>query len=154
MHHFRTRWLVAVGSAAMLLASTSGAFAGQSHTWQSTGLSVSPFVHHAVGDIEEQTDPVDETTEEPADAPDATDATDSSAHGACVSAVAKSDAVGGAHNNHGGAVSEAARVTCWQPAVPPVVTDGTGDPGTTGTTAMTTFRTHGSGHGAARHNGK
>jgi hypothetical protein len=34
-------------------------------------------------------------------------------HGACVSAVARSDAVGGWQNNHGGAVSEAARYTCW-----------------------------------------
>ena len=33
-------------------------------------------------------------------------------HGSCVAAVAKSDAVGGKNNNHGGAVSEAARNTC------------------------------------------
>ena len=34
-------------------------------------------------------------------------------HGACVSAVAGSDAVGGPSNNHGWAVSLAARFTCW-----------------------------------------
>ena len=38
-----------------------------------------------------------------------------SAHGECVSEVAQDpDAVGGARENHGGAVSEAARETCWE----------------------------------------
>ncbi|MEO6579101.1 MAG: hypothetical protein ABIO99_09430 [Candidatus Limnocylindria bacterium] len=60
--------------------------------------------------------------EKPADAADAADAADEAdeaestsdgTHGACVSEVAHDkDAVGGKNDNHGGAVSEAARTTC------------------------------------------
>ena len=45
----------------------------------------------------------DEETEEPAER-----AEGQGAHGACVSAVARSDAIGGKNGNHGGAVSAAA----------------------------------------------
>jgi hypothetical protein len=59
-------------------------------------------------DADEDTDEDTETDEDTADAPE----TPTDNHGACVAAVAHSDAVGGGHLNHGGAVSEAARVTC------------------------------------------
>ncbi len=55
-------------------------------------------------DADEEADELGEVRAERADG--------QGAHGACVSAVARGDAVGGKNNNHGGAVSEAARTTC------------------------------------------
>jgi len=43
-----------------------------------------------------------------------TDGSAPSDHGTCVAAVAQGEDVGGDNENHGGAVSEAARVTCAQ----------------------------------------
>jgi len=57
----------------------------------------------------------DELTDEELTADEVTVESEANAHGVCVSEVAQDpDAVGGPNENHGGAVSEAARVTCWE----------------------------------------
>ncbi len=78
-------------------------------------------------DDTEDTDTDEETVDEDADSEDG----EQGSHGACVSAVAHSDEVGGKNENHGGAVSEAARVTCWEdPAEEPTDGDTTEDEST------------------------
>jgi hypothetical protein len=47
-------------------------------------------------------------------APDQANSEHPDNHGQCVRAVAGSEDTGGTQDNHGGAVSEAARVTCWE----------------------------------------
>ncbi|MEO7332909.1 MAG: hypothetical protein ABIZ71_03090, partial [Gemmatimonadales bacterium] len=71
---------------------------------------------------------------EDADSEDAdTEDAEAGAHGACVSEVAHSDEVGGPNENHGGAVSLAARETCWEdPAEEPTDGDSTEDESTDG----------------------
>jgi hypothetical protein len=57
---------------------------------------------------DEETAPADEDTNEDA-------STDANAHGKCVSEIAQNpDEIGGDNENHGGAVSLAARETCWE----------------------------------------
>ena len=116
MSRFRSRWLALLGGATLIALSVSTAFGAKPDVETNTGQQVSAFVHSLVVDVEE---PTDEQVDEPADTQtDQQDDTDTqvdeteSDHGACVSEVAHSDEVGGKNENHGGAVSEAARVTC------------------------------------------
>jgi len=96
------------------------------------GQSIASFVHSLVfGDDEANQDGEEAPAEEELDEDELVDDADpladpldepgedldeeTGAHGACVSDVAQDkDAVGGPNENHGGAVSEAARETCWE----------------------------------------
>jgi hypothetical protein len=119
MSRFRTHWLALFGGVTLIALSMSSAFAGKPEG-TNAGLQVSAYVHSLVGDVEE-TDTDTETADE-TDTETDTETTDttvvdvqvaSSDHGACVAAVAQDEeAFGGDNENHGGAVSEAARVTC------------------------------------------
>ncbi|MBA3689644.1 MAG: hypothetical protein H0W81_12595 [Chloroflexi bacterium] len=121
MSRFRSHWLALFGGVTLIALSMSSAFAGKPDG-NHPGLHVSAYVHSLVGDDEEtgaDTDAADEAETETPDDTETTDETEvdvedaSSDHGACVSAVAQDkEAVGGDNENHGGAVSEAARVTC------------------------------------------
>jgi hypothetical protein len=117
MSRFRTHWLALFGGVTLIALSMSSAFAGKPDG-TNAGLQVSAYVHSLVGDVE-ATDADTETPDETTETTDTTDTTQvdvpvtSSDHGACVAAVAEDkEAVGGDNANHGGAVSEAARVTC------------------------------------------
>ena len=111
MSRLRTRWLALFGGATLIALSMSTAFAGKPDG-APRGLEVSAFVHSLVGDVEDTEEEVeDETeTEEETEVEDEEGAP--SDHGQCVAAVAQDpEAVGPPNDNHGGAVSEAARVT-------------------------------------------
>ena len=118
MSKFRSHWLALFGGVALIALSMSTAFAGKPDG-TNPGLQVSAFVHSLVGaDEETETD----TDTETADETETNDETEvetedstSSDRGQCVAEVAgDEEAVGGDNENHGGAVSEAARVTCWE----------------------------------------
>jgi hypothetical protein len=138
MNPFRKNVLVLFG-ASLLIAMSVGSVLGAKPTGDtagSRGQTISDFVHSVItGDQEVTVDetPTDEAPadESPADeAPadedatdeDATDTedsaptdqtTDANAHGKCVAEIAQNpDEVGGPNENHGGAVSLAARETC------------------------------------------
>ena len=99
---FRSRWLALFGAAALISLSMSAAL-GAKPSGDNRGQQVSTFVHSLQGETEEE--PVEEEDSSPSD------------HGNCVAAVAQDkEAVGPPNDNHGGAVSEAARVTCWDDA--------------------------------------
>ena len=99
---FRSRWLALLGAAALISLSMSAAL-GAKPSGDNRGQQVSTFVHSLQGETEEE--PVEEEDSSPSD------------HGKCVAAVAQDkEAVGPPNDNHGGAVSEAARVTCWDDA--------------------------------------
>lgn len=113
MNQIGTRWLALAGAMLLLALSVSGAFAARPQGLDANrGSSVSSFVLGLVfGDTPETDDDVTGLDEVDADEVDAALAGE---HGSCVSAVARDKgAVGGEHENHGGAVSEAARETCW-----------------------------------------
>jgi hypothetical protein len=113
MDRFRSRWLALFGGVTLIALSLSTAFAGKPES-TNRGLEVSAFVHHLVGDVEETEDQADEETETEDDTEVEEEDEAPSAHGECVAAVAQDpEAVGPPNDNHGGAVSEAARVTCW-----------------------------------------
>lgn len=116
MSRFRSRWLALFGGVTLLALSLSTAFAGKSDGTH-PGLQVSAYVHSLVGDVEETTDETPDDTESPDDteAVDDTETEESapSDHGLCVADLAQGEDVGGDNENHGGAVSEAARVICW-----------------------------------------
>lgn len=136
MRKFRTHWLALLGGLLVLGLSVGSAFAARPTGTSADengpfGLQVSAFVHGLLnGGDEEETPPVDEEQadedadetqdEEQADEEQAdedaedeqVDEESASNHGQCVRLVAMSDEVGGPNENHGGAVSEAARVTC------------------------------------------
>jgi hypothetical protein len=132
MNPFRKNVLVLFGAAlliAMSVGSALGAKPTSSDAAGPRGQAVSDFVHSLVsGDQEVTVDetptdeaPADEdtTTEEdsaPADEDTANASTGGNAHGECVAAVAQSTDTGGDSDNHGGAVSLAARETCWEDA--------------------------------------
>ena len=63
----------------------------------------------------ENTDTEDTDTEDTDETSDESTDVTGQEHGQCVAAVAQGEDVGGPNENHGGAVSEAARVTCWEP---------------------------------------
>lgn len=137
MNPFRRNVLVLFG-ASLLIAMSVGSALGAKPTGDTgpRGQTISDFVHSVITGDQEVT--VDETLtdeapadESPADeAPadegtadeDATDTedtaptdqtTDADAHGKCVAEIAQNpDEVGGPNENHGGAVSLAARETC------------------------------------------
>jgi hypothetical protein len=120
MSKFRSHWLAVFGGVTLLALSMSSAFAGKPDG-PNVGSQVSAFVHSLDGDVEEtDTDTADETeTEDDTENTDETEVEESefSNHGECVKAVAQDkDTVGGDNENHGGAVSEAARVTCQDDA--------------------------------------
>ena len=93
------------------------------------GQQVSEFVHSLLfGDptSNDEDEPGDEETQDDEQTAEDEEATDEEAtdeesadgppdnHGQCVRVVAMSPDTGGPNDNHGGAVSEAARVTCWE----------------------------------------
>ena len=107
MSNFRKRWLALFGATALIALSMSSAMA-HDPAGDNNATDVSGFV--VSGDQEAADE--NETTDE-------TEVSAASAHGECVAAVAHDkEAVGPPNDNHGGAVSEAARVTCWEGAAP------------------------------------
>lgn len=117
MNTLRTSWLAVLGSILLLTLSTAGAL-GHVATGQTDAASGDAGASTAQTDTLETTDEGDELT-----------LTHPENHGGCVSAVAQTDTVGGLHVNHGGGVSEAARVTCWTTEEAPedVTPDENGD---------------------------
>ena len=110
MSNFRRRWLALFGATALIALSMSSAMAhdpGKNHATDVAGF-VEPSDEQAADETENTDEPQVETDESaPSD------------HGTCVAAVAQDkEAVGPPNDNHGGAVSEAARVTCWPEAAP------------------------------------
>jgi hypothetical protein len=116
MSRFRSRWLALFGGVTLLALSLSTAFAGKPDSTH-PGVQVSAYVHSLVGDVEETSDETTDDTEATDDSEvvDDTETEESapSDHGTCVAKVAQGEEVGGDNETHGGAVSEAARVTCW-----------------------------------------
>jgi hypothetical protein len=119
MTRFRSHWLALLGAAALVAVSVSGALGHSPWSDGNRGQQVSAYVHGLVsGDEDAADDPAtdeSEPTEDTEETEDAEDQAEPGAHGACVSEVAKGDEVGGDNENHGGAVSLAARETCWEP---------------------------------------
>lgn len=115
MSRFRTRWLALFGAVTLLSLSLSTALAGKPDG-ENRGQQVSAFVH-SLQDTDEETEE-DTEAEEDTDTDEETEEEEESApsdHGQCVALVAQDkEAVGPPNDNHGGAVSEAARVTCWE----------------------------------------
>jgi len=101
MRRLASTRLAVIAGAALILLSATAAFAAKPDAGSNHGKKVSEYVHSL------------KTNTGSTDTPDTKGNTNQpDNHGSCVSAVAHSDAVGGKHNNHGGAVSEAARTTC------------------------------------------
>jgi hypothetical protein len=139
MHRFRSSWMALMAGAFLVTLSVSAAFgAAPAATRDATrGQTIASLVHELIfgtdetqGDeelVEEEdeldeeeldenleedelveADPLDDELDEDLDE-------ETDAHGACVAEVAQDpEAIGGPNENHGGAVSEAARVTCWE----------------------------------------
>jgi hypothetical protein len=151
MNPFRKNVLVLFG-AALLVALSVSSVLGAKPTGSDSGprgQTISAFVHALIaGDQEVTVDenptdeapadeaPADEDTtsadEDTSDEEDSTPAdedtsdssTDANAHGKCVSAIAQNpDEVGGDNDNHGGAVSLAARETCRDEAADTAAAD-------------------------------
>jgi hypothetical protein len=97
MRRKHSSWVTATVGALVALLIVGGAAFALGGEPRSTEPPVAPANAELEGDAAEGFGP--------GDPPD-------DAHGACVSEVAQSDAVGGKNDNHGGAVSEAARFTC------------------------------------------
>ena len=129
MPRFRSTWLALMGGVLLVTLSISAAFgAAPAGARDATrGQSIASFVHELVfganeepedepqldGELEETEET--EETEELEETEEGEEAEAASAHGECVSAVAQDrEAIGGTNETHGGAVSEAARVTCWE----------------------------------------
>jgi len=116
MSRFRSRWLALFGGVTLIALSLSTAFGAKPDAGENRGLQVSAYVHSLFGadeetdeetEAEEDTETEDTEVEEEESAP--------SDHGQCVALVAQDEeAVGPPNDNHGGAVNEAARVTCWE----------------------------------------
>ena len=115
MSRFRSPWLALFGGVTLIALSLSTAFAGKPDG-TNTGPQVSAFVRDSVGDVQQTTDNTADDTATVNDTQTQTDQSAPSDHGTCVAAVAQGEDVGGDNENHGGAVSEAARVTCAQDA--------------------------------------
>ncbi|MGI8830082.1 MAG: hypothetical protein ACR2I5_09990 [Candidatus Limnocylindria bacterium] len=138
MQRFRSTWLALTAGVFLFTLSVSVAFgAPPDETREATrGQTIAAFVHELVFGTEQETDEEQEADEEllEEDEDDLLEADElvseldpesdelveeedeeSDAHGQCVSEVAQDpEAVGGPNENHGGAVSEAARETCWE----------------------------------------
>lgn len=116
MSKFRSQWLALFGGATLIALSLSTAFAGKPDAETNRGQQVSAFVHSLVGDVEETDEVVEDETEADTEVEVEDEESAPSDHGTCVALVAQDpEAVGPPNDNHGGAVSEAARVTCWDP---------------------------------------
>lgn len=124
MSRFRTRWLALVGAMLLIALSASSAFGAHPSHSDNRGNAVSSFVHSLVFGTDEDPEEQEEEGEEGEEEPDELEEDEESEelveeseyrnHGHCVREVAWSLEVGGLNDNHGGAVSEAARVTCWE----------------------------------------
>lgn len=132
MQRFRRTWLALMGGALLVTLSISTAFgAAPAGTRDATrGQTIAELVHGVVFDTDaepedepqvgDDTEESAELDEEETDADNGEEVTDpdeeeveADSHGTCVSEVARDkSALGGKNGNHGGAVSEAARVTC------------------------------------------
>ena len=126
----RSVWLALAAGALLLTLSVSSAFGADPPDGDpNRGQQVSDFVHDLVfgdqdsgdedsapdEDTPEDEETEDESTEEEQEATDEESADAPDNHGQCVRVVAMDpEAVGGPNENHGGAVSEAARETCWE----------------------------------------
>jgi hypothetical protein len=129
MTRLRTRLLAVLGASLLVSLTVSTAFGAHPETASADnrGHQVSAYVHSlllgsdqesAKTEDAQQDDEAGVTEDAQQDEP-ATDeqaATDAApnTHGQCVSDAAHGDEVGGPNDNHGGAVSQAARDTCWQ----------------------------------------
>ena len=123
MQRLRQRWVALLGGALLVTLTVSTVFGADPADAPDDprGRTIAAFVHSLI--FGEQDAPSDEPQDEEETLEDEEleeDGTaegtevDGAAHGACVSEVARDkDAVGGPNDNHGGAVSEAARETCW-----------------------------------------
>lgn len=126
MTTLRTKWLAGIGAGLLLTLSVSSAFAAHPETAgvENHGQQVSAFVHSLLlgSDEDPQEEPTqDEQQDEQQDLQSEEEVTDEqptedapNSHGKCVSEMARGTDVGGPNENHGGAVSQAARVDCWQ----------------------------------------
>jgi hypothetical protein len=124
MQRLRGSWLALVGAALLVLFSISVAMGADPASGDNRGQSIAGFVHTLIFGEQTPDDEVNEDEDEDEDeATEEEDASDEDSpdgdlsgaeHGACVSEIAQSDEVGGDNDNHGGAVSEAARETCWE----------------------------------------
>jgi hypothetical protein len=133
MQRFRSTWFALVGGAFLLALTVSSALGADpvDETDTNRGQAVSGFVHDLIfGEDEpedEVTDPdedTDEDVDEDVDEEDEVVTEDAvehevtgAEHGACVAAIAGDVTLVGEppqKENHGGAVSLAARVTCWE----------------------------------------
>jgi hypothetical protein len=127
MSRFRTHWLALLGGVTLLALSLSTAF-GARPEGDNFGSQVSAFVHSLQGDDEQTDEQADEEsegdTEDEAEVEEDTETEEDteveeeegapSDHGQCVADVARhKEVVGPPNDNHGGAVSVAARDTCW-----------------------------------------
>ena len=134
MHRLRERWVALLGGALLVTLSVSTAFGAdpEDELDGPRGQTIASFVHSLIFTEDEPADEKNLDEEENLDDEDVLDQeeldeeaeeelvegerADGAAHGACVSAIAQDEgAVGGPNENHGGAVSEAARETCWEP---------------------------------------
>lgn len=127
--HPRSVWLALAAGALLVTLSVSSAFGADPPDGdQNHGQQVADFVHDLLfgdQDSNDEDSPEDEEVtdeevtdeDEPADE-DSTDEASADGppdnHGQCVRLVAMDTETGGPNDNHGGAVSEAARVTCWE----------------------------------------
>jgi hypothetical protein len=128
MSHFRTRWLALVGAMLLVALSASSAFGAHPSHAENRGNAVSSFVHDLLFGTDEEPEQEEEADEEGDDegeeenldeeeqSEEGEEDSEFANHGQCVREVAWSLEVGGLNDNHGGAVSEAARFTCWEPA--------------------------------------
>ena len=114
MSRFRSPWLALFGGATLIALSLSSALGAKPDPATNRGQQVSTFVHSLQTDAEESSPEEPSPEESPAEEPAADGESSPSDHGQCVALVAQDEtAVGPPNDNHGGAVSEAARVTCW-----------------------------------------
>lgn len=138
MQRFRSSWLALIGGALLITLSVSAAFgAAPANTREATrGQTIAAFVHELVFGADEAPEEEAELEEEDLDEEDADalpeaeedlddeETAEADAHGECVSEVAQdAEAIGGVNENHGGAVSEAARFTCWETDEDPELAD-------------------------------
>ncbi|HVM30677.1 MAG TPA: hypothetical protein VM305_07930 [Candidatus Limnocylindrales bacterium] len=95
MRRWHGSWSIAVGSALAVVLMITGAALALGGAGPSPDRQLTPANTQLEGEAAEDLAPREEEE-----------------HGRCVSAVAEGDAIGGKNQNHGGAVSEAARFTC------------------------------------------
>lgn len=133
MKRFRNQSLAVLAAGVLVSLSVSSVFAAhpENASTDNRGHEVSAFVHALLFGSSEDSDQTDEDTTEEQQLEDQDEQSDEQSdeqqseesptsdvtgadHGACVSEAARGGETGGPNDNHGGAVSEAARETCWQ----------------------------------------